>query len=144
LARLQFYNYRTGQPGSSHLAHNQTANRRVHGTHRQAVDVRWQQELSCLTPCPATDYDTSINLRNWDKLTVYIHDGRLNIDNNAAENAIQPFVLGRKNWLFAGAVFFSLIETAKANGLEPYAYLRCLFAQLPLVKEQSEYRDLLP
>jgi transposase len=91
-------------------------------------------------------------LRNWSKLTVYIEDGRLKPDNNAAENAIRPIVLGRKNWLFSGApkgadasaVFFSLIETAKANGLEPYSYLRCLFEQLPLVKDQDGYRGLLP
>ena len=61
-------------------------------------------------------------------------------------------MVGRKNWLFAGhpngadasATFFSLIETAKANGLEPYAYLRCLFEQLPIVKDQDGYRALLP
>jgi transposase len=91
-------------------------------------------------------------LKNWDKLNVYINDGLLLPDNNVAENAIRPFVVGRKNWLFAGhpngahagAAFFSLIETAKANSLEPYAYLRCLFEQLPLVKDQDEYRKLLP
>jgi len=62
------------------------------------------------------------------------------------------FVLGWRNWLFAGApsgadagaTFFSLIETAKANRLEPYSYLRCLFEKLPLVKDQKEYRALLP
>ena len=67
-------------------------------------------------------------LNHWDKLIVYIEAGFLKPDNNVAENAIRPFVLGRKNWLFAGApkgaeasaTFFSLIETAKANGLEPY------------------------
>jgi len=66
------------------------------------------------------------------KLIVYIEDGRLRPDNNRVENAIRPFVVGRKNWLFAGspdgarasATFFSLIETARANGLEPYDYLR--------------------
>jgi len=91
-------------------------------------------------------------LKNWDKLMVYITDGRLKMDNNVAENAIRPFVVGRKNWLFAGnpsgahasAAFFSLIETAKANDLEPFAYLRCLFEQLPLVKDQEGYRALLP
>lgn len=65
--------------------------------------------------------------KNWTKLIVYIEDGRLNIDNNPAENAIRPFVIGRKNWLFsdtpkgaqASAALYSLIETAKANGLEP-------------------------
>jgi transposase len=67
-------------------------------------------------------------LANWKKLIIYIEDGRLRPDNNLVENSIRPFVVGRKNWLFAGspdgveasATFFSLIETAKANGLEPY------------------------
>jgi len=88
----------------------------------------------------------------WSKLCVYIEDGRLKPDNNTAENAIRPFVLGRKNWLFAGhpkgaaacATFLSLIETAKANDLEPFAYLRYLFEQLPLANTQEEYRALLP
>jgi transposase len=61
-------------------------------------------------------------------------------------------VIGRKNWLFAGhprgaeasATFFSLIETAKANGLEPYAYLRYLFETLPLIDNEDDYRRLLP
>jgi transposase len=91
-------------------------------------------------------------LKNWQKLIVYTTNGLLRADNNIAENAIRPFVIGRKNWLFAGhpngahaaATFFSLIETAKANGLEPYAYLRCLFEQLPLVKDQTGYCHLLP
>jgi transposase len=68
------------------------------------------------------------------------------------ENAIRPFVLGRKNWLFAGspdgakasATFFSLIETAKANGLEPYAYLRYIFNKLPLAQTDQDLKDLLP
>jgi hypothetical protein len=63
----------------------------------------------------------------WGKLVRYLDDGRLKIDNNAAENAIRPFVLGRKHWLFSASVkgvqasanLYSLIETAKANGLEP-------------------------
>ena len=91
-------------------------------------------------------------LSNWPLLIVYVEDGRLSPDNNAAENAIRPFVLGRKNWLFAGhprgaeasATFFSLIETAKANDLEPYAYLRYLFEHLPLAQDDKQYRSLLP
>ena len=91
-------------------------------------------------------------LSNWPRLIVYIQDGRLRPDNNAAENAIRPFVVGRKNWLFAGhprgaeasATFFSLIETAKANGLEPYAYLRYVFETLPLIENEDDYRLLLP
>jgi transposase len=91
-------------------------------------------------------------LNNWGKLIVYIEDGRLKPDNNAAENAIRPFVVGRKNWLFAGhpngaqasATFFSLIETAKANNLEPYAYLRYLFEKLPAAEKKKDYQALLP
>jgi transposase len=91
-------------------------------------------------------------LNNWEKLIVYIGDGRLKPDNNDAENAIRPFVVGRKNWLFAGhpngahasATFFSLVETAKANGLEPYAYLRYIFEKLPLSNDTRDYKKLLP
>ena len=91
-------------------------------------------------------------LNNWEKLIAYIQDGRLKPDNNVAENAIRPFVLGRKNWLFAGApkgaeasaAFFSLIETAKASGLEPYAYLRHIFTKLPLAQTAEDYQALLP
>ncbi|MGD8837644.1 MAG: IS66 family transposase [Desulfobacteraceae bacterium] len=91
-------------------------------------------------------------LNHWDKLAAYIQDGRLKPDNNVAENAIRPCVVGRKNWLFAGApkgaeasaTFFSLIETAKANGHEPYAYLHHIFKKLPLVTTGKEYEALLP
>ena len=91
-------------------------------------------------------------LNQWDRLVVYIEAGFLKPDNNIAENAIRPFVLGRKNWLFAGApkgaeanaTFFTLIETAKANGLEPYAYLRYLFEKLPFSQSESDYLKLLP
>jgi len=91
-------------------------------------------------------------LNQWDKLVVYIEAGFLKPDNNVAENAIRPFVIGRKNWLFSGAprgadasaTFFSLIETAKANGLEPYAYLRYLFFKLPFAKTMEDCRALLP
>jgi len=91
-------------------------------------------------------------LSQWAKLERYILDGRLKIDNNLIENAIRPFVLGRKNWLFSGsprgakasADLYSLIETAKANGLEPYRYLRFLFGRLPLAKTPEDYKALLP
>ena len=94
----------------------------------------------------------SYTMANWDKLVIYLDDGQLKPDNNLVENAIRPFVVGRKNWLFAGspdgakasATFFSLIETAKANGLEPYAYLRHIFKNLPLVKTEQDLADLLP
>ena len=88
----------------------------------------------------------------WSRLIVYLEDGRLRIDNNLVENAIRPFAVGRKNWLFSGsprgakasAAFYSLIETAKANGLEPYAYLRFLFERLPYAKSKDGLQALLP
>lgn len=91
-------------------------------------------------------------LRNWSRLIVYLEDGRLRPDNNLVENAIRPFAVGRKNWLFSGsprgarasAAIYSLIETAKANGLEPYAYLRFLFERLPCATNKEELRALLP
>jgi len=84
------------------------------------------------------------------KLCVYIEDGRLNIDNNGAENHIRPMVLGRKNWLFATstkgaeaiAIWYTIIETAKANGLEPYHYLKYLMTELPYY--QRDNRDTEP
>jgi transposase len=88
----------------------------------------------------------------WDKLTRYIEDGHITPDNNAAENALRPFVIGRKNWLFAGhpngahaaAALYSLIETAKACGLDPYHYLRFLFSKIPYCRTLEDYRALLP
>lgn len=90
--------------------------------------------------------------KNWDKLTVYTEDGRLNIDNNPAENAIRPFVVGRKNWLFSATVpgakasanLYGLIETAKANNLEPYNYLRYIFKELPGAQTVEKIEKLLP
>ncbi|MCW5738437.1 MAG: IS66 family transposase [Enhydrobacter sp.] len=89
---------------------------------------------------------------HWSGLTRFLDDGRLAIDNNAAENAIRPFVVGRRNWLFsattdgatASANLYSLIDTAKANGLDPYAYLRHVFTQLPGATCVEDIEALLP
>lgn len=78
-------------------------------------------------------------LRRWDALARYVDDSRYPIDNNPIENAIRPIALGRKNWLFAGseqagrraAAIMSLLATAKANGLEPHAWLANTLARLP-------------
>jgi len=94
----------------------------------------------------------SYTLNLWARLVVYLEDGRLRPDNNLAENAIRPFVVGRKNWLFAGdpsgadasAALYSLIETAKANGHKAYFYLRYLFDRLPLAHSEADYAALLP
>jgi len=113
----------------------------------------WLDAKQQITP-PKGLLGKAINyaLNHWEKLIVYIEDGRLRPDNNAAENAIRPFVVGRKNWLFAGhpngaeagATFYSLVETAKANGLEPYNYLRYIFEKLPLAQTDEDYKNLLP
>jgi transposase len=88
----------------------------------------------------------------WPKLVRYCEDGRLPIDNNRLENAIRPFVLGRKAWLFAdtpagahaSASLYSLVETAKASGIEPYSYLRHLFTALPSTSTVEQFEALLP
>lgn len=89
---------------------------------------------------------------NWSRLVRYVEGGHLPIDNNRAENAIRPFVIGRKNWLFsdtpkgatASAQIYSLVETAKANGQEPYAWLRHILDCLPAAQSVEDYEALLP
>ena len=90
----------------------------------------------------------------WDKLTAFLLDGWLELDNNRSERSIKPFVIGRKNWLFsnspkgasASALIYSMVETAKENELNPFAYLTYLFEQLPNVNlNDSQIIDsLLP
>jgi transposase len=88
----------------------------------------------------------------WPKLTRYIGNGNWPIDNNLCENAIRPFVVGRKGWLFADTVggatasanLYSIIETCKANRIEPYPYLVELFRALPLAVTVDDYEALLP
>jgi transposase len=94
----------------------------------------------------------SYALGQWERIEKYLGHELLTPDTNAIENAIRPFVIGRKNWLFsntplgahASAGIYSLIETAKANGHEPYKYLCYLFNQLPKAKTLEEKRALLP
>ena len=88
----------------------------------------------------------------WPRLVRVLDDGRIELDNNLCENAIRPFVLGRKAWLFsdtpagaeASARLYSLIETAKASRREPYAYLAHVFAELPKATTLDEIEALLP
>lgn len=94
----------------------------------------------------------SYSLSNWEKLIIFLDCGLIPIDNNMTENAIRPFVVGRKNFLFsavdrgaeASAGFYTLIESAKANGLEPYWYLRLLFTRFPNCGSVEEMEKLLP
>lgn len=89
---------------------------------------------------------------NWSRLERYAEAGFLPIDNNAAERAIKPFVIGRKAWLFsdtpkgatASAQIYSLVETAKVNGQEPYTWLRHVLERLPLAQSVADYEALLP
>ena len=91
-------------------------------------------------------------MKEWEKLIRYLESPYLSPDTNNIENAIRPFVVGRKNWLFSGsprgahssATLYSLIETAKANGIEPYRYLKYLFAKLPFARTDEDYRRLTP
>ena len=91
-------------------------------------------------------------LGQWPKLTVFLEHAEVPLDNNRCENAIRPFVVGRKAWLFsdtpAGAVasanLYSLVETAKANGVEPLAYLTHLYAELPHARTLEDFEALLP
>ena len=88
----------------------------------------------------------------WPKLERVLDDGRLPLDTNAVENAIRPFVVGRKAWLFADTVagaeasanLYSLVETAKANGIEPFTYLRFVFERLPAAQRLEDFEVLLP
>jgi transposase len=91
-------------------------------------------------------------LRQWPKLIRYMEDGNLSIDNNRAERAIKPFVIGRKNWMFsntasganASATLYSIVETAKANGLVPYDYLNYLLSEIPTLEQGQSIDHLLP
>ncbi|WP_053958276.1 IS66 family transposase [Sulfobacillus thermosulfidooxidans] len=93
-------------------------------------------------------------LNQWDALTNFLRDGRLAIDNNRSERSIKPFVIGRKNWQFANtargarasAIIYSIVETAKENGLNPRAYLQYVLEQLPQrnLKDPTIWDDLWP
>lgn len=90
-------------------------------------------------------------LGEWQPLTRYLEDGRLEIDNNLTENAIRPSAVGKKNWLFIGhpdagwrsAVIYSVIVSCRRRGVDPWQYLRDVLQRLPAMK-QSELASILP
>jgi len=92
----------------------------------------------------------ALDQRRW--LENVLLDGRLELSNNRAERSIKPFVIGRKNWLFnntpkgatASAMIYSIIETAKENGLNPYEYLTYIFRAAPNLLDKNQVDDLLP
>ena len=91
-------------------------------------------------------------LNQWEKLTAYLEDGRLRIDNNDAERSIRPFAVGRKNWMFfntqkgavAGCVIFSLIETCKANGINTFDYFKYILENIHKAENEQQLRQMLP
>lgn len=118
------------------------------------VELKEWIDKSLLTVPPKTALGAALayTAKQWPKVIRYTEDGRLNIDNNRAERAIKPFVIGRKNWLFsntergagASAVIYSIIETAKANGVNTDAYLKMLLEELPKRQQNQAIDDLAP
>jgi transposase len=113
----------------------------------------WLDEtLPKVVPGSAIGKALTYTVSQWPKLIRFLDDRRTELHNNRAENAIRPFVIGRNNWKFsvtvagakASANLYSLIETAKANGLEPYGYLRRLFQELPKAESIEAIEALLP
>ena len=109
--------------------------------------LSWANEMQVKT-APKSALGRAIHylLEQWPYLTRYLEDGRLELSNNRAERSIKPFVMGRKNWLFANtpggaqasSVIYSLIETAKENGLDPHRYLLWVLQTAPQLSETDE------
>lgn len=178
-ARRRFAEVRKAQPGAAKLRHGHADTAlhligRLYRIERRAKEAGTEERLRLRQAESRAIIDTLRNWleetlptvppqtllgkgltylhRQWPKLIRFLDDGRIPLDTNATENAIRPFVVGRKNWLFcdtprgaeASARLYSLIETAKANGREPYAYLRHLFTELPKAKTRADLEALLP
>ena len=112
----------------------------------------WMKLQRCrITDGSATAKALDYSLKRWGALTRYLDDGQLPIDNNWCENQIRPIAIGRGNWLFAGslragqraAAVMSLIQSAKLNGHDPYAYMKDVLTRLP-TQRASQVGDLLP
>lgn len=127
--------------------------RQQHSVPALAALHAWlENTLPGVTPKSALGTALAYMKKYWSRLTRYTERGNLPIDNNRCENAIRPFVVGRKGWLFsdtqngahASAVIYSLVQTAKANGLEPYVWLRRVMRDLPAAKTVEDVEALLP
>jgi transposase len=113
---------------------------------------QWMElQRTKITDGSATAKALDYSLRRWVALTRFLDDGQLPVDNNSIENQIRPIAIGRNNWLFAGslragqraAAVMSLIQSAKLNGHDPYAYLKDVLTRLPTHKN-SQIEELLP
>lgn len=129
------------------------AARQAHSVPILATLHAWlEKTLPGVTPKSALGEALAYLQTYWSRLTRYTERGDLPIDNNRCENAIRPFVVGRKAWLFsdtpagahASAVIYSLLQTAKANGLEPYTWLRHVMRDVPAAKTVEDFDALLP
>ena len=114
---------------------------------------RWlDANLGAAPPGSLTGKAMNYLASEWPRLIRVLEDGRLELDNNLCENAIRPFVMGRKAWLFsdtpagaeASARLYSIVETAKANGIEPYGYLKRVFTELPRATTLADIEALMP
>lgn len=111
-----------------------------------------KQQASAILNSSKTSEAINYCLKHWEKLTNYLDYSFLTPDTNAAERAIKPFVMARKNFLFSGSgigakstcFIFTLIETAKANNINPQDYLRCLFEKAPYAQTEQDWQKLLP
>ena len=117
-----------------------------------AIEERMRAAESNVLPSSLLGKAIAYGLNQWTYILNYLQCPSLTPDNNVAENAIRPFVVGRKNWLFSGsprgadasALFYSLIESAKANDLNPQQYLWETLEKLPLAKNDADFEALMP
>ena len=113
----------------------------------------WLLKNKDLTPPQSVlGHSIQYTLNQWELLTNYLLAGFIPIDNNLVENTVRPFAVGRKNWLFSGdplgaaasAFFYSMIETAKARGLNPNRYIRFFLEWLPYTQSDEDLLALMP
>jgi transposase len=137
-----------GQPAEVRRTIRQARSRPLITALRVALD----DALRKLAPKSLMTKAIRYGTKRWDAFTRFLDDGRLEIDNNIAERAIRPIAIGRKNWLFAGseaggeraAAIYSVIETAKMNGLEPQAYITDVIAKIAADWPAARWDELLP
>jgi hypothetical protein len=134
-------------PSEKYAIRQNQANIILHDLHHYLIEKQPN-----IPPKSLLGQAVSYTLNQWNKLLVYLDDGRLDISNNLSERAIKPFVIGRKGWMFAhsiagahaAATIYSMIETCKYHHIEPYDYLRYVLEALPQCNTIEDYEKLLP
>ena len=129
------------------------AYRQIHSKPLLDAHKKWLDALTLrASPKGPLGKAVTYSIKHWDQLTSYLEDGRLEIDNNATEQDIKPFVMARKNFLFsatpAGAdslgVHFGLVITARHHGHEPMRYYEYILKRIPYCRTFDDYEKLLP